>query len=197
MEPLLASDVEVRANGVLVYGNGNAILGHDCVVRGNYNIDKGERNEFHGIGNARELGSRKRKRKKMRKDRLEQDDRRFARELRDRELARRGPEPGFLSMVLQVLSSSSSSSSSADLPPLALPTQEQADAEPVFDSISEDRMCQLCCEKEKSTTIIDCGHKVTCAQCILTLLQRDDSRRRCPMCRTDIKYGAKIIKEFG
>ena len=131
---------------------------------------------------------------KRKRDALEEEDRKFALELQRRDEDERSGNGNALSLIVHLLGATRAAP--AERPPLLLPSEEEAKAEPKDDSLPDGSMCLVCCKRANSTTIMDCGHKICCAKCARKLLLGPEATRTCPLCRIDIVYGAKVIKVF-
>jgi hypothetical protein len=56
-----------------------------------------------------------------------------------------------------------------------------------LESQREQRLCVICCEKEKCVVLLPCRHLCLCAAC-----SRDDRLTQCPLCRDDIAHRINV-----
>jgi len=63
-------------------------------------------------------------------------------------------------------------------------------AEPESDSPK----CVVCMSNEPCIMLVPCSHQCVCDICVKELLERDDQRKQCPICRTKIENIFKPIK---
>ncbi len=56
-----------------------------------------------------------------------------------------------------------------------------------------DKVCCICSERYICTKILDCKHEIMCITCSRKILLGEESQRKCPICRKEIKKG--IIKK--
>ncbi|KAJ7686688.1 hypothetical protein B0H17DRAFT_1071559 [Mycena rosella] len=78
-------------------------------------------------------------------------------------------------------------SSSANPPPL--PPKAQAMAS----HLERTGLCVICQDEEASIAIVDCGHLAMCRGCSDLVME---SSRECPLCRTRIVSGARLLRIF-
>ena len=50
--------------------------------------------------------------------------------------------------------------------------------------VSEEKLCVICLDNEKTTAFFRCGHKVCCHECAKNILKNNDpEQKKCPVCR--------------
>ncbi|KAJ6595780.1 hypothetical protein DFH09DRAFT_1135617 [Mycena vulgaris] len=104
----------------------------------------------------------------------------FARAQKEKEEQEKGAQqPGS--------ASAADGSSSADPPPL--PPKAQAMAS----HLERTGLCVICQDEEANIAIVDCGHLAMCRGCSDLVME---SSRECPLCRTRIVSGARLLRIF-
>lgn len=74
-------------------------------------------------------------------------------------------------------------------------TTQIPDEEDVLDKdILEELLCIICMERKINTVILDCGHSKMCVTCSRVIIFGEETNRKCPVCRKELKKG--IIKIF-
>lgn len=192
---------KLRVSRKTITGNGNEIHGNWNIVRGNYNVLYGKGNEAIGIGNLEKSEPEPQQRERRRKREeppppIEQEQ-----EPEERRTVTTYHGYGELSTMLTIFSSIINSPFvDLDSEPepkrqkLLIP-DEQDEEEDL--SLEGKDSCAICKVKRKTVTIVDCGHKMFCVECMRTLLNdTNKSSHKCPICLKEIVYGAQKIKTY-
>ena len=81
------------------------------------------------------------------------------------------------------------SSSLSEAPTLFVPP----DVSESVGALESEELCVICLDRPSSTAYLPCGHKVTCAGCGPTWLQRQGALPTCPVCRATIEECINIF----
>lgn len=58
----------------------------------------------------------------------------------------------------------------------------------------DDSLCVICLTSETNVVCLPCAHQCVCDICIVEILERDDQKKKCPICREEIQDIVKPIK---
>ena len=68
---------------------------------------------------------------------------------------------------------------------------EETNEDELNEMISQ-KLCIICASKKVDVAFVDCGHMISCEKCANIIKNDIKYKRKCPICRKDIKNILKI-----